>query len=289
MRGEIGRHLGAEAQCQRAHRQALALAVDGQLQAAEAEPLQGLVDAEAGGEFDVVAQCGLIGRQVQRETDVHGLAQGQGAGLQLQVVDGDVLAALPVVPDDARIAQLDTADGQRRQHRRAGVGCRRGLFAGGFGGRRWLAGEVVPVAAPVRLARQVEAQAVQQHGLHFHLPFQQRQQLDLDVHGIDTGHGLVAKARRVAKHRVAQGDAQPGEHGQAEVAVDAQLAAGGVVHRAGDVILVVIGVDEQQNADQGEDDEQNRGTQGIKGDLEESGHGCTSVLDRSGKRNPSIG
>ena len=204
-------------------------------QVALALRIEGEAPVQVQGDRGAVLQ---VGGEV--EAGRHGLPQRQRAGAQVEGLDAQARAALRVAVADAGVHQAQAGDAQLDgQAGRAAGGrlllllCR--LPAG--------AGQIGPVVPPPGVARQVEGHAAQHDVLGLHPLLEQRQQGHVHVHPLEAGEGPLAEAGRVAQLGAAQVQPQPGVERPADVAGDAQRAAGALLHLGGDVVLEVVGIE----------------------------------------------
>ena len=121
------------------------------------------------------------------------------------------------------------------------------LPASGFGCGRFY--QVVPVGLARGVPGEIELEPVEKHGVHDNAFAEQRQQLNLGAGTVNARKGFFPESRRVAEFKLAGLDADPGEERPAKFALDAQLAAGVVLDSLDDLVLVVVGVEQQRQGD----------------------------------------
>ena len=140
----------------------------------------------------------------------------------------------------------------------------------------WLPRRVVaepfPVARTVRQLHQVDPQAVEPERADLEPPGQQRQQLRPDRGGADLDERLGAEAGRVAEPHPSDLQAEPGEHAQRDLSLDLEAAAGLFLHRPGDVVAVVVRIDEQRHENDRCKHKHDEDPEQAENDLENSGH-----------------
>jgi len=91
--------------------------------------------------------------------------------------------------------------------------------------------------------------------------------------------GASPKSGGVGQADRAEGDAEPGEEGQTEVALEGQGAAGLLGHGLGDGFLVVVGVHKKDHCQDGDDDKRNHGADDDGQNLDERAHARASCTD----------
>jgi hypothetical protein len=173
--------------------------------------------------------------EAQRQLGVDRLAEADRAGAQVQVAHRDLLAGGGVAEAHRRVLHPHPAERERGE-RRTLTGA--ALAAGGR--------EVLPVAAPGRVAGQVQLQPAHADGVHLHLAAEQRHQLHAHLGPLHPRERRVAEAGRVAHAQLAHRDPQPRQHREAHVAGDRDVAPGARLDLLGDGVLVVVGVEEQR-------------------------------------------
>ena len=95
--------------------------------------------------------------------------------------------------------------------------------------------QIVPVGFAGGVLGEVELEPVEKDGVDHDLFAQQRQQLDLGAGAVEARERFGPEAGRVAQFEFPGLDADPGEERPAELALDAQLAAGLVLDRLDDL------------------------------------------------------
>ena len=101
----------------------------------------------------------------------------------------------------------------------------------------------LPVGMSGRVGFQQDVGVDQHQALDLELAGQQRQQAELQFQPWSDRHLRTGEARRVGKGDVADLDRRPQRGFQADLAVQRQVAAGGVFYRGDDVRLVFVRVE----------------------------------------------
>src|SRR6185295_18591055 len=116
-----------------------------------------------------------------------------------------------------------------------------------FGARALGFREVFPVGMAALVLDQTDAQAIKAQPTHFELPAKQRDQLDADVRRFDGDERTRTEASRITEFGVSGFNREPGENRERKIAVQLQVAPGAIAYRLGDVILVVVRIDERDH------------------------------------------
>ena len=96
---------------------------------------------------------------------------------------------------------------------------------------------------PVGIPGEVQSQAVHGDRVHLQSFGEQRQQLDANGYLVGAGKYGIVESRRITEYNLAEFDADPGKHGQLDVAVDQQIPPGVVFDLRHQLLLVVVGID----------------------------------------------
>src|SRR6202042_1458707 len=102
---------------------------------------------------------------------------------------------------------------------------------------------------------QAQVQSVDLDPTDFQLLAQQRQDLDPQRNMLHGSERLGTKARGIAQTRGTELERYPGEYRELDLAGQGELAAGRILDRARDTVLVVVWIDEQPYAQQHPDEE----------------------------------
>src|SRR5690606_29556452 len=134
------------------------------------------------------------------------------------------------------------------------------------------AAQVLPVVAAARVAREVELEPRERGAADLDAARQQRQQTDAELGTADARHGLRAEALRVAESRGSHRDADRGEHGELEIALERERTSRGVLDGGRDVGFVVVRVEQHADRDERYDDERDDDARRDADDFEEATH-----------------
>ena len=181
--------------------------------------------------------------KLQRRVELDGLAAADAARRQRQA--GHAVAQLGRV-----LAPVDVAvDGCARPRSRSRRRLRRRARAGAAGaGALAASSEVLPVAAQLRVAGEVQRQAFELDGADLDAARQERQELDARRDAARRRERLRAPPNvGCAADRDAAGlDGEPREVGEPEVLVDRERAAGARRERVGRDAFVIVGIERRR-------------------------------------------
>ena len=236
----------------------LARGFAGQLEVFELVALERAVEAQLAFNLAACTQHWLVGAEEGAELDWDAGAFADGAGFQLDILDGELLTFLRVAVVDARVAQGQAVDIQL--DRLAGRFVTR-LARWRFFARRRLAGRLLwrtglgraadsfPVAVAFVVTLQVEVEAVDADVAHLHFLAQQRHHADGKADHAQVGERFV-RGLGAGQGGVGQLQAQPGEQAPADVAPELQLEVGLVAGDLADLVLVVVGIEQMSQSEQ---------------------------------------
>src|SRR5690606_26959372 len=129
---------------------------------------------------------------------------------------------------------LDLARVERERAAAARGLCLRGRLRGGA------AAQVLPVVAAARVASEIQLEPDDARLVHLYAAREKRQDRYGELGARDARERLIAKARRVAELRVADGEPYGREQLELEVAGERKLAPGRAGDGCGDFILVIV-------------------------------------------------
>ena len=266
---------------------ALTLGQHAQRHVGKAIELIGDIGFDPGHQVEVRGQVFLGCGEIAREFQPYRLAVDETPRTQAHVGQAIVRAGGLVAPGNGRVGHIDRADLQRFEGEAAfglgpGIDIVRGfgllgLFGLGLSLAQMFA-DISPVAAPVGVAREAQAQAVERDRTHLDLALDQRQQLDADLGRIHFRHRFVAEAFGVGYLDPPQFEAQPGKDREPDIAADIHLAADLAFDGGVDLRLVIVGVENQRQGDHRHHDQRNEHAQHGKQNAKSTFHAGKAIL-----------
>ena len=180
----------------------------------------------------------LVALGAGRKLDLARSVLRDASGVELQIVERDVLPGIEVAIQDGRLVQVDAGDVE--DDRRA---LRLFLLRGRFPGLLlvlWLA-EIAEVVASVLALDDARLEPGDAHPIDDHLTVKERQQRDGDV-GIAQGQELLA-AIALAEGHVGHRGAKARIERQFQVSAELERAPGALACQALDLAFVAVGVE----------------------------------------------
>ncbi len=188
----------------------------------------------------MAAQVSRLCREIEFTLEVERVTRTYAVAFKLQIADRVGAACLRVAVGDVSVADHDTAEFDFR-----------GILEFRFGDldRRNTARvrKVVPVGAAVGSHREIDDQAFNRRGTDSGFAAQdQRQEANAQAGLVETHERLVTKSFGITELGAADLDREPRKQAQGQIAFDGQVAPGGILDGSGNLVAVLIGVEEQE-------------------------------------------